>query len=146
MYPLFRNHLFYNGFFEFDILGISFAYRVYTRRISSLSRMVYMTNFIKIGIFFVVLGLVPIFSVLAGETMKELPGKSLQATPSSTGSNILEGKLLKIEGDFWMVEDLSGNQHQIHIGAETQLPQSPKQTGDSIQAVVRKDGHASFIQ
>ncbi len=79
-----------------------------------------MTNFIKIGIFFVVLGLVPIFSVLAGETMKELPGKSLQATPSSTGSNILEGKLLKIEGDFWMVEDLSGNQHQIHIGAETQ--------------------------
>jgi hypothetical protein len=108
--------------------------------------MAYMTNFIKIGIFFVVLGLVPIFSVLAGETMKELPGKSLQATPSSTGSNILEGKLLKIEGDFWMVKDLSGNQHQIHIGAETKLPQSPKQTGDSIQAVVRKDGYASFIQ
>jgi len=105
-----------------------------------------MTNFIKIGILFVVLGLVPIFSVLAGETMKELPGKSLEATPSSTGSNILEGKLLKIEGDFWVVEDMSGNQRQIHIGAETKLPQSPKQTGDSIQAVVRKDGHASFIQ
>lgn len=105
-----------------------------------------MTDFIKICILFVVLGLVPIFSVLAGETMKEFPGKSLEATPSSTGSNILEGKLLKIEGDFWVVEDLSGNQHQIHIGAETMLPQSPKQTGDSIQAVVRKDGHASFIQ
>ena len=105
-----------------------------------------MTNFIKIGIFFVVLGLVPIFSVLAGETMKEFPGKSLEATPSSTGINILEGKLLKIDGDFWVVEDLSGNQRQIHIGAKTKLPQSPKQTGDSIQAVVRKDGHASFIQ
>jgi hypothetical protein len=78
--------------------------------------------------------------------MKELPGKYLQADPSSTGSNILEGKLLKIEGDFGVVEDLSGNQHQIHIGTETTLPQSPKQTGDSIQAVVRKDGHASFIQ
>ena len=105
-----------------------------------------MTNFIKIGAFFVVFGLVPIFSVLAGETMKEFPGKSLEATSSSTGSNILEGKLLKIEGDFWVVEDLSGNQHQIHIGAKTILPQSRKQTGDSIQAVVRKDGHASFIQ
>jgi len=105
-----------------------------------------MTTFIKIAILFVVLGLVPIFSVLAGETMKELPGKSLEATPSSTGSNILEGKLLKIKGDFWVVEDLSGNQHQIHIGAKTILPQSRKQTGDSIQAVVRKDGHASFIQ
>lgn len=105
-----------------------------------------MTNFIKIGIFFFVLGFASILSVLAGETMKELPGKSMEATPSSTGSNILEGKLLKIEGEFWVVEDLSGNQHQIHIGAETKLPQSPKQTGDSIQAVVRKDGHASFIQ
>jgi hypothetical protein len=105
-----------------------------------------MTNFIKIGILFVVLSLVPIFSVLAGETMKILPGKSLEATPSSTGSNILEGKLLKIEGDVWVVKDLSGNQHQIHIGAKTILPQSPKQTGDTIQAVVRKDGHASFIQ
>ena len=105
-----------------------------------------MTTFIKIAILLVVFGLVPIFSVLAGETMKELPGKSLETTPSSGGSNILEGKLLKIEGDFWVVEDLSGNQHQIHIGAETILPQSPKQTGDSIQAVVRKDGHASFIQ
>jgi hypothetical protein len=78
-----------------------------------------MKNFIKIGLFFVVFGLVPIFSVLAGETMKEFPGKSLEATSSSTGSNILEGKLLKIEGDFWVVEDLSGNQHQIHIGAKT---------------------------
>ena len=78
--------------------------------------------------------------------MKEFPGKSLEATPSSTGINILEGKLLKIEGESWVVEDLSGNQHQIHIGAETKLPQSPKETGDSIQAVVRKDGHASFIQ
>ncbi len=105
-----------------------------------------MRHFIKFGILYVVLGLVPTFSVLAGETIKELPGKSVEATPNSTGSNILEGKLLKIEGDFWLVEDLSGNQHQIHIGAKTQLPQSPKQTGDPIQAVVRQDGHASFIQ
>ena len=105
-----------------------------------------MTNFIKIGLFFVAFGLVPISSLLAEETLKEFPGKSLHATPSSTGSNILEGKLVQIEGDFWLVEDLSGNQHQIHIGTKTILPQSPKQTGDFIQAVVRKDGHASFIQ
>jgi len=105
-----------------------------------------MRNFIKIGLFFVAFGLVPISSLLAEESMKEFPAKSLQATPSSTGSNILEGKLVQIEEDFWVVEDMSGNQHQIHIGAKTILPQSPKQAGDSIQAVVRKDGHASFIQ
>lgn len=105
-----------------------------------------MTDFIKIGLFFVAFSLVPISSLLAEETMKEFPGKALHATPSSTGSNILEGKLVKIVGDFWVVEDLSGNQHQIHIGAKTILPQSSKQAGDSIQAVVRKDGHASFIQ
>ena len=34
-----------------------------------------MKNYIKIGALFVVFGLVPIFSVLAGETMKEFPGE-----------------------------------------------------------------------
>ncbi len=105
-----------------------------------------MKHFTKIGMFVVVLGLVPAFSVLGGEALKELPGKALEATTSSTGSHILEGKLLKIEGEFWVLEDLSGDQHRVHIGAETKLPQSPKQPGDSIQAVVRKDGHASLIQ
>ena len=105
-----------------------------------------MAHFFNIFGFVVVLTLVPLFPVLGGETLKELPGKAVEATTGSNGSHILEGKLLNTEGKFWVVEDLSGNQHRIHIGAKTTLPQTPKQTGDSIQAVVRKNGLALLIQ
>ncbi len=37
----------------------------------------------KISLFLGVLGLAPMFSVLGGETMKELPGNSMETTTSS---------------------------------------------------------------
>ncbi len=105
-----------------------------------------MTHLFKYCLFVFVVSLVPFFSAVGSETIQELPGKDLKTTTSSAGAHILEGKLLNTEGEFWIVEDMSGNQHRIHIGTETTLPQTPKQQGDSIQAVVRKGGHASFIQ
>ena len=105
-----------------------------------------MLHFFKIFSFAVVLSYMPLFSALGGETGNMPPGQALQATPSSSGSQILEGKLLKIEGDFWVVEDKANHQHRIHIGSETMLPSPPKQLGDSIQALVKKDGHALLIQ
>ncbi len=105
-----------------------------------------MTRYLKICRFIFVLSLVPILPSVGGETIKQLPGAALEATTNSAGPHILEGKLLTIEGDFWVVEDMSGNRHRIHIVADTTLPRTPKQQGDSIQAVVRKGGHASFIQ
>ena len=105
-----------------------------------------MTRFINICKLLVVFSLLPVFPALAGETTKELPGKALEATTGSNGSHILEGKLLNIEGEFWVVEDMANNRHRIHIGSNTTLPQSPKQPGDFVQAVVRKNGHALLIQ
>lgn len=103
-------------------------------------------HFLKVCLFACVLSLVPILPSLGSETMKEIPGRSLETTTGSTGPHILEGKLLTIDGDFWVVEDLAGNHHRIHIVADTTLPKNPKKQGDSIQAVVRTGGYASFIQ
>jgi hypothetical protein len=105
-----------------------------------------MKYFLTLCKFVVVLGLVPTISSLGGETAKELSGNALEATTGSVGSHILEGKLLHIDGEFWVVEDMASNQHRIHIGPKTTLPQAPKQSGDSVQAVVRKNGHALLIQ
>jgi hypothetical protein len=58
----------------------------------------------------------------------------------------LEVKLPTIEGEFWVIEDMSSKQHRIQIGAETTLPPSPKQPGNAAQGVARKNGHALFIQ
>jgi hypothetical protein len=89
--------------------------------------------------------LVPTFSTKEGEPSKILPGQTLETTPSSSGSQI-EGKLLTIEGEFWVIEDRANKQYRIHIGSETRRPSSPKQPGDPIQAVMREDGHALAIQ
>ncbi len=88
----------------------------------------------------------PLFPALGKETLKEIPSKTVEATTTSNGSHILEGKLLNIEGEYWVVEDHANNQRRIHVGPDTTLPQSAKKPGDSFQAVVRKNGHAIFIQ
>lgn len=105
-----------------------------------------MMHMMKISLLLGVLGLAPMFSVLGGETMKELPGNSMETTTSSMKPYVLEGKLLAVEGEFGVMEDMSGNQHRVHIGEDTTLPQSPKQPGDSIHAVVSQNGHAQLIQ
>ncbi len=91
----------------------------------------------------VIFSLMPIFTAFSGETTKDVPTQAIESTSESTGSH---RKLLKAEGEFWLIEDKASNQHRIHIGSDTTLPQVPKQPGDSIQAVVRKNGHAIFIQ
>ncbi len=95
-----------------------------------------------------VLMLTPIFlaSGICSETLQKIPSGSVEAATESTGSYILEGKLLKIDGEFWIVEDLAGDQHKLHVGPNTTIPQSPKEPGNSIQAVVQQTGHAVFIQ
>ena len=105
-----------------------------------------MSRFLKICWFTFVLGAVPILPSLGSETMEKLPTGSIESTTGSAGPHILEGTLLALDGDFWVVEDMAGNRHRIHIVADTTLPKIPKQQGDSIQAVIRTGGHASFIQ
>ena len=90
--------------------------------------------------------LVPTFSTRGGEPSKILSGQRLETTRSSFESHLLEGKLLNIEGEFLVIEDQASKQYRIHIGSETTKPSSPKQPGDSIQAVVREDGYALAIQ
>jgi len=105
-----------------------------------------MMQFMSMFKLVVVLSLIPNLYALGEETTKTLPGNTIEATTASRESYILEGKLLNIEGKYWVVEDMASNQHRIHVGTKTTLPQSPKQAGDSIQAVVRANGLALLIQ
>ncbi len=105
-----------------------------------------MTYFFHIFICLAASSISPVFPALGEETKKEIPGKTVEATTASGGSHILEGKLLNIDGEFWVIEDLAKNERRIHIGPDTTLPQSAKKPGDSFQAVVRKNGHAIFVQ
>ncbi|MDH5429130.1 MAG: hypothetical protein OEZ57_00880 [Nitrospirota bacterium] len=105
-----------------------------------------MKHEIKISLFLGVLSVAPLHSVLGGEPMKDLPGNTKETTTGSLEPYALEGKLLNVDGEFWVMEDRSGNQHRLHIGAETTLPQASKQPGDSIHAVINQDGQALIIR
>ncbi len=105
-----------------------------------------MMPFFNIYKLVVIFSILPLFSAYGGEMIRDIPTQAIESTSESTGSHILEGKLVNIEGEFWLVEDKANKHHKIHIGSDTTLPQPPKQSGDSIQAVVRKNGHAIFIQ
>ena len=105
-----------------------------------------MGNFKQLSLWVIAISLMPFFHVLGEDQTSKIPGSSIDAVSRSTELYRLEGKLLKVEGEFWILEDLFGNQHRIQIGEETKLPTSPKQPRDSIYAVVTKNNHAESIQ
>ncbi len=105
-----------------------------------------MIHFLHIFTGVLVLTLLQHIPALGVENTKEQSSQTLNTNSSSGGSHILLGTLLNIEGDFWLVKDKTGNHHRVHIGPDTIRPHSPKETGDSIGAVVRKNGHALLIQ
>ena len=106
-----------------------------------------MTNSFKIVFLLFAVSLAVLGSAFAGETMKDnMQVTFMESVPSLTATYILEGKLLKIQGSVWLLEDMFGDHHRIQVGSETRVPLNTKHTGDSVHAVVRTNGHARIIQ
>jgi ribosomal protein S1 len=61
------------------------------------------------------------------------------ATP---GSKIVEGDVLKIEGEFYTVHDTAGHEVRLHVDTTTHLEGSAFKTGDKVEAYVTDKGHA----
>ena len=57
------------------------------------------------------------------------------------GSKIVEGDLLKIEGEFYTVHDVAGHEVRLHVDKTTQLEGTFK-IGDKVEAYVTDKGHA----
>lgn len=97
------------------------------------------------GILFLVMavGLVGGGSAFAGGPMG---GGKMDASSASTSLQSIEGKLLKIDGDFYIVEDASGKQARLHVSQDTIIENGPKKVGDMVRAKVTKSGHATTIQ
>ena len=62
----------------------------------------------------------------------------------AAGSKIVEGDLLKIEGEFYTVHDTAGHEVRLHVDKTTQLEGAFK-TGDKVEAHVTDTGHARSI-
>ena len=101
---------------------------------------------IVITTFLLTIGFGALIHSQAAGPMAESPGKSLSTNPSSAPFKIVDGKLLKVDGEFFVVKDPAGKERRIHVNKETVLLTGPKQPGDPIRAEITQSGHAISIQ
>jgi ribosome-associated protein YbcJ (S4-like RNA binding protein) len=63
----------------------------------------------------------------------------------AAGSKLIEGDILKIEGEFYTVHDTSGHDVRLHVNKTTHLEGGPLEVGDKVEAHVTDKGHARSI-
>ena len=59
----------------------------------------------------------------------------------ATGSKIVKGDLLKVEGEYYTVHDMAGHEVRLHVDKTTHLEGAFK-AGDKVEAYVTEKGHA----
>lgn len=60
-------------------------------------------------------------------------------------TQMIKGDLLKIDGEFYVVKDMTGKEIRLHVDKTSQLDGTFK-AGDKIEAQATDKGHASSIK
>jgi hypothetical protein len=84
------------------------------------------------------------FAMVIGVAMASLSFAADMAAPS-TSTQTVKGDLLKIDGEFYVVKDMSGKEVRLHVDKTSQLDGTFK-AGDKIEAQATDKGHASSIK
>ena len=56
-------------------------------------------------------------------------------------SRLIQGSLLKIEGDFYTMHDSTGHEIRLHVDKSTNLEGGAFKSGDKVEAHVTAQGH-----
>ncbi len=84
------------------------------------------------------------FAMILGVGMASLSfAAEDMAAPGSTQT--VKGDLLKIDGEFYVVKDMTGKEIRLHVDKTSQLDGTFK-AGDKIEAQATDKGHASSIK
>lgn len=101
---------------------------------------------ITILTFLLALGFGAFFTVQAGKMGEQITESDLNILPSSNAFQTLDGKLLKIDGEYYVIQDFTGKEKRLHVSKETVMLSGPKKPGDLVRAEITKSGHAISIQ
>jgi exosome complex RNA-binding protein Csl4 len=66
-------------------------------------------------------------------------------TMTTPGSKIVEGDVLKTEGEYYIVRDRSGHDVRLHVDKTTHLEGDAFRVGDTLEAYVTDKGHARYM-
>jgi uncharacterized protein YdeI (BOF family) len=75
----------------------------------------------------------------APEALSQAPGRS------SPAADVIRGDVLNIEGDTYIIKDVTGHEVNLRVDAQTQHEDRIK-VGDKVEAQVSSDGHAQTIR
>jgi ribosome-associated protein YbcJ (S4-like RNA binding protein) len=64
---------------------------------------------------------------------------------NAAGSKLVEGDILKIEGEYYTVHDTAGHDVRLHVNKTTHLEGGAFKVGDKVEAHVTDKGHARSI-
>ena len=81
-------------------------------------------------------------TLIAGLSMAA--DKAAEKTPITRGLQTVQGDVLKIDGDSYVVKDMTGKEIRLHVDKTTKLEGDFK-AGDKIEAQATEKGHALSI-
>ena len=94
-------------------------------------------------------GLMLCTALVAGATLlvglATAADKAAEKTPITPGLQTVQGDVLKIEGDSYVVKDMTGKEIRLHVDKTTELEGSFK-AGDQIEARATEKDHALSIK
>jgi hypothetical protein len=68
---------------------------------------------------------------------------ALAATPAKA----VQGEIVRIEGEFYMIREGSGREIRLHVDEKTdRLDHAVLQIGDTVRAYVTPEGHATSVK
>ena len=82
----------------------------------------------------------------AAFTSAGAPDSDKQLATKSAAWRTVDGKLVKINGEHYVIEDDSGKELRLHVSKETAHLGGEKKPGDRVRAEITKSGHALSIQ
>ena len=71
--------------------------------------------------------------------------KAVEKTPITPGLQTVQGDVLKIDGDSYVVKDMTGKEIRLHVDKTTKLEGDFK-AGDQIEAQATEKDHALSIK
>lgn len=81
----------------------------------------------------------------AGSFAADAPGGAAKAGKEAAGAKTVNGEVLKIEGENYVVKDSAGKEVKLHVNAQTKKDGDIK-VGDKIEAQADGSGHATSIK
>lgn len=90
--------------------------------------------------------LIAVFSASTMAVAAEKNKKPTLDTKPGPAYRMLEGKVKKVEGQVYTVEDYEGNEVQVYVSQDTKALRGPKKAGDTLRAEITVGHHANSVQ